>query len=225
MADISGKTDGIDSYHQQDSYRSKQRSPLNRRFSPCIQYPAFWPTIFKLCSIATVMSEFVIRKLSIVDWKTYKAVRLNSLKDSPDSFGSTYEREISFSESDWQSRLIPKPGINISIPLIAEVDGKPVGLASGVVWESDLNVAHVYQMWVSPEARGTGIARALLDRITEWAGRRHCEALALDVTTINTAAVNLYKSAGFAPSGPLKALREGLALKIQPMARKLRDAA
>jgi GNAT superfamily N-acetyltransferase len=80
-------------------------------------------------------------------------------------------------------------------------------------------------MWVSPEARGTGIARALLDRITDWAKRKHCEALALDVTTINTAAVSLYKSAGFAPSGSLEALRDGSAFKIQPMVRKLRDAA
>lgn len=171
------------------------------------------------------MSEFEIRELSIVDWKAYKSVRLNSLKDSPDSFGSTYEREISFSESDWHSRLMPKPGTNISIPLIAEVDGKPVGLASGVVWESDPNVTHIYQMWVSPEARGIGIARALLDRIAEWAKRRRCESLALSVTTINTAAVSLYQSVGFSASGPLEALREGSALKIQPMVRKLGDAA
>jgi hypothetical protein len=89
------------------------------------------------------MSEFVIRELSIVDWKTYKTVRLNSLKDSPDSFGSTYDREMSFSDADWQSRLVPQPGTNSTIPLVAETGGKPVGLASGVVWDSDTNVAHV----------------------------------------------------------------------------------
>lgn len=155
---------------------------------------------------------------------TYKSVRLNSLKDSPSSFGSTYEREAAFSDADWQSRLMPNPGINISIPLVAEIDGKPVGLASGVIWEEDPGVTHLYQMWVLPEARGIGIARALLERITAWAESRHCESLKLSVTTTNDAAVNLYRSAGFSPSGALEPLREGSALKTQPMARKLDNA-
>src|SRR5690606_19912818 len=98
------------------------------------------------------MSEFEIRKLSTTDWETYKSVRLRSLKDSPDSFGSTYEREVAFSESDWKARLMPDPGTSISVSLVAEVCGKPVALASGVIWETDKKVTHIFQMWVAPES-------------------------------------------------------------------------
>jgi len=40
-------------------------------------------------SFHIAMSEFEIRELSEKDWLEYKAVRLESLNDSPSSFGST----------------------------------------------------------------------------------------------------------------------------------------
>ncbi len=171
------------------------------------------------------MSEFRIRTLCPEDWATYKLTRLASLADSPDSFGSTYEREALFPDSEWQSRLEPTERAKNALPLVAECDGIPVGLSWGLIHEPDSNVAHVYQMWVSPEARGKGIAKSFLGRITAWAEARGCESVALSVTTVNDAAVNLYCSAGFVPSGEAEELRKGSALRSQPMVRVLRNAA
>ena len=170
------------------------------------------------------MSRFEIRELRPTDWVSYKTVRLNSLKDSPDAFGATYEREVAISDSEWQSRLSAKPGVNISYPLIAEIDGRPVGLASAVIWAQDPDVAYIYQMWVLPDVREMGIARTFLERISAWAGSRRCSLLKLSVTTLNDAAVRLYQRAGFKPAGPLEPLREGSALQTQPMVKKLVDA-
>lgn len=171
------------------------------------------------------MSEFEIRELSVEDWDIYKSIRLSSLKDSPDSFGSTYEREESFTNLEWQSRLDPNPGINTALPLIAELGGKAVGLASGLIWASNPKVTHVFQMWVSPDARGKGIGRALLDSITIWAEAKGCESVALSVTTSNVAAVELYRASGFLSEGMVEPLREGSTLKTQPMVRRLGNAA
>ena len=146
---------------------------------------------------------------------------MNSLKDSPDAFGATYEREAAVSDTEWRSRLLPKPGVNISYPLVAEVNGCPVGLAVAVIWEQEPDVAYIYQMWVLPDARGMGIARTFLERITAWAESRHCSWLKLSVTTVNDSAVRLYQRAGFKPAGVLEPLREGSALQTQLMARKL----
>lgn len=170
------------------------------------------------------MSKFEIRELTTSDWESYKKVRLDSLTDSPDSFCSTYEREAAFSHADWQSRLKAQLGLNVSFPLLAEIHGEPVGLASGVIWDEEPTVTHVYQMWVMPKARGMGIAKSLLDRITMWAEGRGCELMKLSVTTTNGAAVSLYQSAGFSVSGMLEPLREGSALEIQPMEKKLVNA-
>jgi hypothetical protein len=53
------------------------------------------------------MSEINLHILSMGDWQVYKSLRLASLKDSPDSFGATYERESEFPDSEWISRLDP----------------------------------------------------------------------------------------------------------------------
>lgn len=171
------------------------------------------------------MSDFEIRELSVEDWQIYRSARLSSLKDSPDSFGSTLEREALFSESDWKSRLNPDPVTHSVFPLIAEAEGKAVGLAFGLIWASDPKVTHVFQMWISPEARGRGIGRAMLDSIIIWAETSHCELIALSVTTLNNAAVGLYQTSGFSSTGQVEPLREGSALKVQSMVKKMGNAA
>ncbi|HBN15828.1 MAG: GNAT family N-acetyltransferase [Gammaproteobacteria bacterium] len=174
-----------------------------------------------ICGVKGDMGRFEIKELTVSDWESYKKVRLASLKDSPDSFSSTYEREQAFSEADWKARLRPQPGVNISFPLVAESHGNIVGLASGVIWEEDSTVAHVYQMWVLPESRGKGIATALLKSITAWAEVSGCESMKLVVTATNEPAASLYRSFGFNPSGRLEPLREGSVLETQPMVKKL----
>lgn len=171
------------------------------------------------------MSEFKIRTLCTEDWAIYKLIRLASLADSPDSFGSTYEREALFPESEWRSRLGPSERAKHALPLVAEYDGIPVGLSWGLIHKSGSNVAHIYQMWVSPEARGKGIAKSFLDCITAWAKVKDCESVALSVTTANDAAVGLYLSTGFVPSGEVEELRRGSVLRTQPMVKVLRNAA
>ena len=39
-----------------------------------------------------------INKFSLEQWKIYRELRLLSLKDEPRAFGSTYEKEINFTE-------------------------------------------------------------------------------------------------------------------------------
>ena len=162
-----------------------------------------------------------IRILAVTDWEVYRTLRLCSLKDSPDSFGSTYEREAEYADEEWQSRLDPAGRAANTLPLLASVDDSPSGLAWGLVHDPDPSTAYVYQMWVAPEARGRGLGRALLDRIVLWAGERKLDAVSLTVTTTNTPAIALYASLGFVPDGETKELRPGSPLSVQPMVLRL----
>lgn len=112
-----------------------------------------------------------------------------------------------------------------ALPLIVECAGEPAGLAWGLVHDADSKTAHVYSMWISPDERGKGIAKALPDRIRFWAVSRKCDFIELSVTENNDAAINLYQAYGFVPSGQLGELREGSALKVQKMVKDLRNAA
>lgn len=167
------------------------------------------------------MSNVKIRVLTLQDWRLYKSIRLTSLEDSPDVFGSTYEQEAALTDAEWRARLdLAFRGLE-ALPLVAELAGHAVGLAWGVLHEQNSKTAHIYQMWVSPAQRGKGIAHSLLSEITAWAFHKGCEHMALAVTTCNEAAVSLYNASGYLPTGPLEALRSGSALMVQPMVKRL----
>jgi len=70
-------------------------------------------------------------------------------------------------------------------------------------------VAHVYAMWVAPDARGAGVGRALLDAVAGWARDRGCDHLVLSVTDSNEIARRVYEAYGFVDTGERRALREG----------------
>lgn len=40
------------------------------------------------------MDNFIIKQLIAEDWKIWKELRLEALKDLPESFGSSYEEEV-----------------------------------------------------------------------------------------------------------------------------------
>ncbi|UTD55172.1 GNAT family N-acetyltransferase [Halomonas sp. MS1] len=170
------------------------------------------------------MNNFNIKVLNPEDWALYKSVRLESLKDSPDSFGATYEQESVLSDADWQARLDLNARGLVAFPLVAEQGGRAMGLAWGVIHAPEVETAHIYQMWVSPAARGQGIAKALLGEIKTWAIDKECECLALDVTTSNEAAVCLYRSSGFMATGQPVLLRKDSSLMMQAMLMALHGA-
>ncbi|WP_351016346.1 GNAT family N-acetyltransferase [Shewanella sp. AC91-MNA-CIBAN-0169] len=85
----------------------------------------------------------------------------------------------------------------------------------------DTDAAHVYQMWMSPRARGYGLSKLLLNSIIDWAKKSNRKVVCLEVTIVNEAAVNLYKSIGFVAAGETQTLREGSALLTQTMILEL----
>jgi len=167
------------------------------------------------------MSELEIKILTPENWELYKSARLKSLRESPDSFGSIYDQEAVLSDAEWKSRLDLKFRDVDALPLIAEIEGHPVGIAWAFIHKPNLQVAHIYQMWVSPELRGKGIAKSLLHKIKAWALGRGCSLMALGVTTSNEAAVNLYRTFGFVAAGQLEQLRADSPLLVQPMTMEL----
>jgi ribosomal protein S18 acetylase RimI-like enzyme len=168
------------------------------------------------------MDRMNIRTLSQDDWALYRSLRLQSLQDSPDSFGSSYESEAAYPDAEWISRLDRKDRAENALPLTAEWDGVPSGLAWGLIHDPESRTAHVYQMWVAPEARGMGIGHALLNHIIAWAQDAQLDSVVLSVTTTNPAAVALYLSSGFIPQGELQPLKVDSGLFTQVMVKALR---
>lgn len=151
------------------------------------------------------------------EWPIYRDLRLQALAESPDAFGSTLEAERARPDGDWARRLAVAAEAPTDLPLVARVGGAAAGLAWGRIQEDEPEVARLFQVWVAPEYRGSGVGQMLLDAVIRWARAAGAREVVLDVTCGETPAMRLYVRAGFRPVGQPTPLRAGSSLQVQPM--------
>ncbi|GAA2166424.1 MULTISPECIES: GNAT family N-acetyltransferase [Glycomyces] len=155
-----------------------------------------------------------LRVLAPDDWRVWRSLRLAALAEAPEAFASRladWEGDGD-REKRWRSRLA-MPGAH---NLVAELAGRPVGMASGVP-ASDPQARELIAMWVSPGARGAGVGDALIAAVTRWARAEGASELRLAVYSHNLAAAALYRRNGFADSVPPGPERVGERVMAKPL--------
>ncbi len=148
------------------------------------------------------MGEIRILHPTPDDWEVWRTIRLRSLLEDPDAFGSTYGREAQFDESVWRSRVDGTGGPAV----LAYAEEKAVGMGAGWLYEPGRIM--VVAMWTDPAWRGLGAGRMILDQVVGWARDRDLRP-DLWVADTNPAARRLYERYGFRPNGETASLREG----------------
>jgi GNAT superfamily N-acetyltransferase len=100
----------------------------------------------------------LIRAAALDDWALVKEARLRALADSPAAFGSTWAREATFGDDEWQRRVAP------GIWLLAVDDERVVGM-NALIAEADspTEERHLVAMWVEPGHRGSQAATLLIE--------------------------------------------------------------
>jgi ribosomal protein S18 acetylase RimI-like enzyme len=143
---------------------------------------------------------YQIRILTPADAAAYQPVRLRSLQEHPEAFGSSYEDEM------------VRPLEIVAGRLQATADGFMLGAWQGTALvgivglhrQPGIKIRHrggVGGMYVAPEARGLGIGKALLHELIAQAPTlQELEEIILAVTVGNATARAIYRAAGFAPS-------------------------
>ena len=121
----------------------------------------------------------------------------------------------------WQSRLAAAATSGLDLPLLAQVGESPAGLCWAKRDSANLSVVNLYQMWVAPEFRGTGVGGALLERCIAWARSIGAAEVRLGVTLADSPAYRLYVRHGFLPVGAPEPLRDGVDLVAQSMSLRL----
>jgi ribosomal protein S18 acetylase RimI-like enzyme len=139
--------------------------------------------------------EFTIVRAGVADWAAYAEIRLRSLGEMPEAYGSSFEREVAFPPATWQER------ISGSETLLAYVPGSSaaVGTATGLRGPGDDTT--VVGMYVDPAVRRSGCAARLLDRLGESARADGGRRLLLHVLDSNPTAAGAYAAYGFTPTG------------------------
>lgn len=136
-----------------------------------------------------------VRRAMAGDEPVLRELRLQALSESPQAFGSTYERELARTTEDWKRWLSP------GVTFLLEASGVARGLVAGVRDPQDHSVVYLMAMWVHPDFRGTGAAGALVESVVAWAAQEGATVVRLQVFESNHRALRCYERAGFRLTG------------------------
>jgi ribosomal protein S18 acetylase RimI-like enzyme len=153
-----------------------------------------------------------IRILTEADAGTYWALRLRALREDPKAFASAYEEAVTRPLGSVVQRFREEPPSPDNFIMGAFEDNHLIGTI-GFWREQGSKNRHkgvIWGVYVAPEVRGRGIARALLQQVIAYAQTSPgLEQILLAVATTQVAARCLYRSLGFEVYG------------VQPRALKL----
>lgn len=135
----------------------------------------------------------------------YREIRLECLKNHPQSFGTLYEDEVNAVSLKFDSILVNGSATDF---LFGAFNNETLIGICGYIQEKRTRTKHIgeiSQMYISPAYSGKGIATELLKLITAKAfANGETEQIILAVTKSNTAAIHLYQKAGFVQYGVLE---------------------
>ena len=137
---------------------------------------------------------FAIARLRAADAADYRALRLEGLRQNPESFSSSWEEESVRPLDDFAERLER----NFIFGGRQAGTGILQGVAGFYVREQN-KARHkgvLFGMYVRPDARGAGMGRALVAQVIDCAGTL-VEEITLTVGADNASAIRLYSRAGF----------------------------
>ncbi len=165
----------------------------------------------------------LIRRARAGDWEALREVRLAALADSPDAFAVTLDEERDGDEAHWLSWITGEGWDGAVATFVADDAGTLVGMATGFRPDDELEVVHLFAMWVTPERRTEGIGRSLVDAVVAWALEHPgIERVVLRVTETNVDAARFYASCKFEDTGePSEPLRDGSELSTRRLERSI----
>ena len=150
-------------------------------------------------------SDVEIVALRAEQWADLKHLRITALTESPDAFSPTAEEARSFDDAYWR-RAAQRAAATAEFKLfIVRRAGIGLGLASAQ--RDQAGVGHIGAMWVDPALRGQGVGARLFDTAVAYLKNLDCDVIELSVTETNSAAIALYQSRSFLPTGKSEPLR------------------
>ncbi len=137
-----------------------------------------------------------VRRLAEDDAEIFRAIRLEALERHPETFQATYESAADLPLDAFKQRLRQ----------YALFGGFKDGKLRGIVGFFPLKnpkIGHkgiLWGMYVAEEARGTGLAEAMVEAVVAYA-RGKVEQIVISVIADNDRAKRFYKRMGFEPYG------------------------
>lgn len=145
-----------------------------------------------------------VRRIRPDEWQQYRDLRLEALQDSPLAFVEQYDDSSTKGDRFWQDRVARGAAGQASSIFVAVRAGRLVGKA-GCFLEAEVTEcvsAQVGGVYVTPRARGQGVADTLMAEVLRWAREEAGAAtVRLFVMATNNRATAFYRRIGFVPTG------------------------
>lgn len=141
-----------------------------------------------------------LRVLGAADAAAYRALRLRSLREHPDSFTSLHAEEKRRPLAEARARIARGPARENFVLGAFDGDGAMIGIAGleRMARRQERHKARLFGVYVAAEHGGKGIGKALVRAVIARARRiRGLAQVHLTVTRSNPAAVRLYRREGF----------------------------
>ena len=143
--------------------------------------------------------EVLCHELSPDEWSRLREIRLASLLESPEAFGSSYEHEIAFTEKEWRELF------NLNSYLVASIDGKDIAIMFLEKLRGDFGATcWVGGCWSNPQYRGIGALRSMFDYVDSVKDQRGWQIQGLGVFIVNESAIAAYEKLGFKAMGEVQ---------------------
>ncbi|HEX3804149.1 MAG TPA: GNAT family N-acetyltransferase [Solirubrobacteraceae bacterium] len=163
--------------------------------------------------------SFYVRPVLSGDWEQLRDLRLLALSTDPDAFGSTYEEARSATDAEWRKRAADSErGAQSRWLAAVDESGGWIGIAVAHGDGRDVD-ANLFGMWVAPAARGSGVAAALCDACSGWAGEHGFAGIVLGAFADNERAIAAYRKAGFMEYGGISEQRADRVFDVVLMRR------
>jgi ribosomal protein S18 acetylase RimI-like enzyme len=157
-----------------------------------------------------------IRRLRADEWRRWRETRLRMLRDDQDFFSTRYDDMVREPDATWRDWAAEAAAGEQKTLFVAEEDGRWLGVVGAFV-RIDPSEVQLISMWVDTQARGRGIAQALIRSVAGWARERGADRVVLFVQEANAPARALYERAGFRATGdraPVSAGRSAFKLVL-----------
>jgi GNAT superfamily N-acetyltransferase len=156
-------------------------------------------------------ATITIRRSDRDDWRALKFIRLESLADTPDAFGSTWRENSTWSDAQWKNAAANR------LYYLAYRNDEVVGMVSGGLNDMHPGTRWLYGMYVTPADRGSGTADQLVATVSAWARSEGVQQLYLHVTTSVARARAFYVRMGFRPTGERFPMERDSSLTLETM--------
>jgi len=154
------------------------------------------------------------------DVDLFRSIRLQALKESPDSFGSTYADAIKREVQLWKEQLLSSVDGVLRNKQFAFSDKVCIGIGA-LYRQKEAVSGDIIMMWISPKFRGSEAGTLIVDNLLTWAVEIGLTDVQLTVTDTNKRAMAFYEKFGFCPTGDIEDVDKDRGLRGIRMKKRL----